>query len=56
MRWRIVCRPAAPHPARQRPPRPEPHPDAPRAAQLDNPYSPVFGAPRSREQLLRRRK
>lgn len=59
MRFRVIRRPARPGTAGppQRPGRPAQAgtcPPAPRAAQLENPYSPVFGTPRSRE-LLRRR-
>lgn len=57
MRFRIVRR----RPAKRRgvrlpaPQKGTERPSAPSAAALDNPYSPVFGAPRSRDTLRRGR-
>ena len=57
MRFRVVCR----RPAKRRdvslpaPQKDAERPSAPSAAALDNPYSPVFSAPRSRDTLRRGR-
>ena len=51
MRFRVLRRERGRHLSVPEKPVPQPEKNAPKAADLDNPYGRVFGTPRSREDL-----